>query len=187
MNNWTWHFIVVCWIVFLIYWFITAFNVKQTIEHHGNFRSRFFAAIIIAWLILILLPKRLSQLSLWHTSLYLGIFTDFIVLVGLGFAIWARITLGRNWSGNITFKKDHELIESGPYSLVRHPIYTGILLMAVGGAINYGQPSALILLLVLLLGFWVKYQEEEKVMIQHFPKQYKAYKKRVKAIIPFVV
>ena len=64
---------------------------------------------------------------------------DCVVAVGLAFSVWARVALGRNWSAEVTFKEGHELVASGPYGLVRHPIYTGLLLMGLGTAINYGR------------------------------------------------
>jgi protein-S-isoprenylcysteine O-methyltransferase len=105
---------------------------------------------------------------------------------GLALAIWARVTLGRNWSGTVTFKENHELVQSGPYALVRHPIYTALLLMYLGTALAIGAVGGLIGLPILFLSFWIKFRQEEAVMTAHFGNQYVDYKKRVRAIIPFV-
>jgi protein-S-isoprenylcysteine O-methyltransferase Ste14 len=113
--------------------------------------------------------------------------TDCIVVAGAAFTVWARITLGRNWSAEVTFKQDHELIESGPYALARHPIYTGLIVMALGTAINYGRAIGFALLLSLCGGTWWKARQEERVMSNHFPDAYAAYKTRVRAIIPFLL
>src|SRR5271155_5782786 len=75
--------------------------------------------------------------------------------------------LGRNWSANVAFKQDHELITSGPYSLVRHPIYTGMILMALGTVINLGQALGCPLSLLLCVGMWLKLRREEELMIEH--------------------
>ena len=109
------------------------------------------------------------------------------MLAGAAFTVWARVTLGRNWSAEVTFKQDHELIESGPYALVRHPIYTGLIAMALGTAINYGRAIGFALLLALCAGVWWKAREEEKIMTAHFADAYTEYRERVPAIIPFVL
>jgi len=128
-----------------------------------------------------------SQSQLWETTLALGVVTDCIVVAGAAFTVWARITLGRNWSAEVTFKQDHELIESGPYALARHPIYTGLIVMALGTAINYGRAIGFALLVALCGGLWWKARQEERVMSSHFPDAYAEYKTRVHAIIPFVL
>jgi len=87
----------------------------------------------------------------------------------------------------VTFKQDHELIESGPYALARHPIYTGLIVMALGTAINYGRAIGFALLAALCGGLWWKARQEERIMSTHFPEAYAAYKMRVRAIIPFVL
>jgi protein-S-isoprenylcysteine O-methyltransferase Ste14 len=87
----------------------------------------------------------------------------------------------------VTFKQDHELIESGPYALARHPIYTGLIVMALGTAINYGRAIGFVLLVALCGGLWGKARQEERVMSRHFPDAYPHYKMRVRAIIPFVL
>jgi protein-S-isoprenylcysteine O-methyltransferase len=130
--------------------------------------------------------KTFLQNNLWQTSVRLGIITDLIVLIGLIFAIWARAILGRNWSASITFKKGHKLIKHGPYSIVRHPIYTGLIIMSIGTAINIGQVYAFVMLVAFIIGFNGKFRQEEELMLKHFSKDYKAYKKRVKALVPFI-
>jgi protein-S-isoprenylcysteine O-methyltransferase Ste14 len=96
------------------------------------------------------------------------------------------MTLGRNWSGTVTFKENHELVVRGPYAYVRHPIYTGMMLMFLGTALAQGTFGALLSLPILFLSFWIKYRQEETLMIEHFGEQYRDYMKRVSAIIPFV-
>jgi protein-S-isoprenylcysteine O-methyltransferase Ste14 len=110
-----------------------------------------------------------------------------LTLLGLSVAIWARLTLGTNWSGTVTFKENHELIQSGPYAVVRHPIYTGLLLMFLGTAFAIGTVGAFLSVPTLFLSFWIKSRQEEALMIDHFGEQYAAYRQRVRAIIPFVL
>jgi protein-S-isoprenylcysteine O-methyltransferase Ste14 len=113
--------------------------------------------------------------------------TDCIVVAGVAVTVWARITLGRNWSVEPTFKQDHELIESGPYALARHPIYTGLLLMALGAAINIGRTLGVAVYVGLCAALWWKARQEEQIMSRHFPEAYSEYKTRVRAIVLFVL
>src|SRR5664280_467542 len=188
MNDWTSLFIEGCWIAWVDYWVVTAFATKRTVERGGFIGYRLVAGIVIVGLVA---AGRLlhvsSQSQLWQTTLALGVLTDCIVAAGAAFTVWARITLGRNWSAEVTFKQDHELIESGPYGLVRHPIYTGLIAMALGAAINYGHVLGFALLIGLCGGLWWKARQEEQIMFRHFPAAYAAYKARVHAIIPFVL
>lgn len=188
MTDSTWLFIEGCWIAWVIYWVIMAFTTKRTIERGGLVGYRLVTLIVVVGLIA---TGRLlhvsSQSQLWQTTLGVGVVGDCIVLAGAAFTVWARITLGRNWSAEVTFKQDHELIESGPYSLTRHPIYTGLIVMALGTAINYGRAIGFALLVALCGGLWWKARQEEQIMNKHFPEAYPEYKMRVHAIVPFVL
>lgn len=109
-----------------------------------------------------------------------------ITIAGCLFAIWARFTLGSNWSGRATVKAGHELITSGPYSIARHPIYTGLLVGALGTAVAEGQVRCLLGFVLIVLALAVKMSQEERLMLQTFPETYPAYRHRVKALIPGV-
>jgi protein-S-isoprenylcysteine O-methyltransferase Ste14 len=106
--------------------------------------------------------------------------------VGAAFAIWARLYLGRNWSGTITIKQDHQLIRTGPYALVRHPIYAGLALATLGTAIAIGEIRALAATGLVLIGLRLKSRLEETFMTEQFGAEYAQYKKDVRAMIPFV-
>ncbi len=110
-----------------------------------------------------------------------------LCIAGLGFCIWARLTLGRNWSGTVTLKEGHELIERGPYRVVRHPIYTGLLAMSLATAIVAGHVAGIAGLVLVFVSFSIKLGDEEKVMLKQFPEQYAAYQGRVRRLIPFVL
>jgi protein-S-isoprenylcysteine O-methyltransferase len=109
-----------------------------------------------------------------------------LTFLGLVFAVWARVQLGRNWSGAVTVKEDHQLIRRGPYAIVRHPIYTGLLLGIFGMALIIGEICALLGATILLLAFWLKTRTEEAFMRQHFGAQYTQYQHDVKGLIPFI-
>lgn len=110
-----------------------------------------------------------------------------ITVAGCFFAIWARITLGSNWSGRATVKAGHELITKGPYAIARHPIYTGILIGAVGTGLAMAEWRCLLGFALIALSFAAKIGQEEKLMMQTFPDAYPRYRHRVKALIPGVL
>ena len=109
-----------------------------------------------------------------------------LTLAGLLFACWARIFIGRNWSSAVTVKQNHELIRTGPYGIVRHPIYTGLLLAMLGTAIVISEVRGLIALALATISFWLKLQVEEQFMTGQFGAEYTAYKRDVKALVPFI-
>lgn len=111
-----------------------------------------------------------------------------LTLAGAALAIFARVFLGANWSGRVTIKQGHELIRRGPYSVVRHPIYSGLLLSVVGTAIVFGEVRHLLAIPLTLLGWWVKIHQEERLLTEEFGEQYAAYRREVRgAIIPYIL
>jgi protein-S-isoprenylcysteine O-methyltransferase Ste14 len=109
-----------------------------------------------------------------------------ITLAGVTFAIWARVMLGRNWSGVITVKEGHTLVRSGPYRFVRHPIYTGMLTAVAGTALTHGSVRGVVALPFVAFGFWLKTRTEEGFMVQEFGEDYRRYMHEVRALVPFV-
>ncbi len=107
-----------------------------------------------------------------------------LTILGSGFAIWARLMLGSNWSARATVKADHELITNGPYAVARHPIYTGLLLASLGTALAEGEWHGLLGVFVISLALTVKMSQEERLMVQTFPATYPEYRRAVKALIP---
>jgi len=180
----------VCWIIFVVVWLLGAISTKRTIYRENTAeRARYWLVLVIGYFLVIKsssLPPPFDCLVVPHTtsSAWIG---AFLCVSGLVFAIWARVILGRNWSGVITLKEGHELIERGPYRIVRHPIYTGILAMFAGTAIAIGYFGGFLGLLLVFVSFWLKLKREEDLMLKHFPDKYAAYQRRVKRIIPFLV
>lgn len=109
-----------------------------------------------------------------------------VCVVGLGVTIWSRWTLGGNWSSDVRYKEGHQLVKTGPYRFVRHPIYSGVLLMCLGPTIQFGRLHYWLGIIIIGIGLWIKLKQEETVMLRHFP-EYSAYRKRVKTLLPFVV
>jgi len=110
-----------------------------------------------------------------------------LTATGIGFAIAARLWIGGNWSGRVTIKEQHELIQSGPYAVVRHPIYSGFLLALLGTALVHGELRGLFGFALAALGWVLKLRTEEAFLSQQFGDAYLDYKQRVKALAPFVV
>ena len=174
------------WLAWLLYWIMAAADVKPTLWRE-TLASRLFhrvpltlAAILLAPLEPIMTARCLPQGPLFP---FLG---AIMVAVGLGFAIWARRHLGGNWSGLVTLKEDHSLIQTGPYKYVRHPIYTGLLLAFVGSAVAIGEWRGILLVALALLAFVLKIRLEEVGMRKTFA-EYERYQRTTAALIPFVL
>jgi protein-S-isoprenylcysteine O-methyltransferase Ste14 len=179
-----------CWIVFVAVWLVAAVSTKRSVYRESRAqRLSYWLLIVMAYLLLLRgrqLPYPLNLRVVSHAA-PIALAAAVLCIAGLAFAVWARATLGRNWSGVVTLKEGHELVERGPYRFVRHPIYTGILTMFFATALVRGHLAGLAAVLLLLASFWIKLGREEKLMLQQFPERYAAYQHRVKRIIPFVL
>jgi protein-S-isoprenylcysteine O-methyltransferase len=178
------------WLGLWLIWLVSALTVKPSVKKQ-SFGSRWTQnpLVIVAFALLFAreiwpAPLRRRILPESVTVMWVGLA---LAVAGFCFAIWARLWIGRNWSGNVTIKDQHELIQGGPYRLVRHPIYSGLLLAFLGTAIIYGEVRCFIGFPVAVLGFWLKARLEESFMLQQFGAAYADYKHRVKALVPFVV
>jgi protein-S-isoprenylcysteine O-methyltransferase Ste14 len=186
--TWARAFIALCWVGWLAYWVAMGFRNKRTVERASVLGYRVVA--IAAFVVLAIVGRALNVSAhsrTWQTPLALALACDLIVLAGLAFTVWARVVLAGNWSAEVTFKEDHELIDAGPYRLVRHPIYTGLLAMALGTALVYGRAVGFALLVAVCVALWWKARTEERVMLAHFGDSYAEYKRRTHAIVPFVL
>jgi protein-S-isoprenylcysteine O-methyltransferase Ste14 len=128
-----------------------------------------------------------SNSILFSSTPFLLFLGSALTVLGLAGAIWARTYLGRNWSGYVTYKENHELVTKGPYRFVRHPIYGSLLLMLAGAFIYYGSLLILMIFTALFAAFIARMRKEEQIMTKLFGKRYTDYKKRTKALIPFVL
>ena len=179
-----------CWIAFVAVWLVAAVSTKRTVYRESRAqRLRYWVLLVIAYLLLVHARQLSYPLNLrviphaasiaWAGAL--------LCMAGLAVALWARVILGRNWSGVVTLKEGHELVERGPYRFVRHPIYTGILTMFFATALVRGHVAGFAGVLLMFASFWIKLGREEKLMLQQFPERYAAYQYRAKRIIPFVL
>jgi len=175
------------WIAWLVVWILWAIRGKRTQQREGASSRLSYTILNIAafWLMFAgdveqqWLRTRLYTLNPWVEALGIA-----ITAAGLGFAIWARAYLGTNWSGAVTVKVGHELVRSGPYRWVRHPIYSGMLLAMLGTALVRHQVRGFIAVVVLYAGFVIKSRIEEQVMSATFGPEYAQYASTTGAIIP---
>ncbi|MEP7015122.1 MAG: isoprenylcysteine carboxylmethyltransferase family protein [Verrucomicrobiota bacterium] len=179
-----------CWMIFAVVWLLAAISTKRTVYRESPAqRSRYVVPLLIGCVFIFrghLFPYPLNVQVIPYTDA-IALAAAILCIGGLGFCLWARATLGRNWSGTVTLKEDHELIVRGPYRFVRHPIYTGLLAMFIATVIQSGHVAGIIGAAIVFVSFWIKLIEEEQVMLKQFPDQYPSYQQRVKRIIPFIL
>ena len=182
-------FFPVVWIVFLLYWQIKAVGTKTT-QRLEPVASRILRALTFLVAIILLSTTRIPlpwlYLHLWPGGLWPSWLGATVMVAGLLFAVWAREHLGSNWSRSVTIKQGHELITSGPYAVVRHPIYTGILAGFLGTAIALSQVRGFIGLILICLIFWVKLRMEEQWMRSQFGETYGTYADQTAALVPYL-
>jgi protein-S-isoprenylcysteine O-methyltransferase Ste14 len=173
--------IAVVWIVFWVYWLVSAFGAKE-----GTGGRRRIPANGLSVLAVILLLRVFSGGSLAVHSQVLEAIGAVVFACGIALAIWARVHLGRNWGMPMTEKTEPELVTSGPYRFVRHPIYSGLLAGVLGTAL---ATNLIGLIVVAVLGgyFYYSASVEERNLAATFPTAYPAYRSSTKMLVPFVL
>jgi protein-S-isoprenylcysteine O-methyltransferase Ste14 len=170
------------WAVFWLYWLAAAFTMKRgRVPWSREIGVRLVIVAVVIGIVRIGAFHHSGVRSdAWRASVGLLLF-----VVGLGGAVWARLHIGRNWGTPMTRKDDPELITSGPYRFIRHPIYSGILLAGVGTAVGLNWRW---LIFVVIAGGYFIYSAtvEERYMAERFPAEYDAYKHTTKMLVPFV-
>ena len=182
-------FFPVVWIVFIVYWRIKAAGTKTT-QRIEPAASRIIRAVVLLIVVAILsiprIPLPWLYRQLWPSGLWSFCIGAVVTVAGLLFAVWARRHLASNWSSAVTIKQGHELITTGPYALVRHPIYTGILTGFLGSAIALCQVRGIIGIVLMFLVFWAKFRREEQWMRSQFGETYSIYALRTAALVPYL-
>ena len=175
------------WIAWCVYWMWASRGAKAT-ERREPIGSRLlhivplFIAVLLLWggrLPLGALNERLFPWAPWE--FWLG---ASITAAGLLLTVWARVHIGRNWSGVVTIKQDHELVDTGPYAFVRHPIYTGLLVAFIGSALGRDEWRGVLAAAIAWAALWRKLKVEERWMTERFGERYADYRRRVPALIP---
>jgi protein-S-isoprenylcysteine O-methyltransferase Ste14 len=159
------------WILFAAYWLVSALKRKKTKQRESIVQRLVYISPLLVAFFFLFNPRAsfafLATYSVPHTPevQWAGVA---VMLAGLAFAVWARVHLGTNWSGVVTLKEGHELIRTGPYRNIRHPIYTGILIGFLGSAIVNGQVRGLIAVAIIWASFYIKARREEAFLGQEF-------------------
>jgi len=181
--------IIAEWIVFAASWLLAAAWRRPVRQRLGIKRELTYRAILIVGGLVSLIPSHGYEgpLRLWHVDAIQAWLCVLLIAAGFLFSWWARVHLGDLWSGQITTKDGHTLIDTGPYALVRHPIYTGILMAVYATAVAKGTIPGLIGLILITAGLWIKATLEERWLSTELQDEaYRRYRRRVPMLIPFM-
>lgn len=199
LGMWPQTAIYIPWDIWAVTWIAAALWSNRTVSRPEVGRELFYRIIALAGFVFLLggnLRYHNGELSWQNWPGFLGEARYAplpvswamvgLTFVGFAFAWWARIHLGRLWSGRITRKEGHHVVDTGPYAIVRHPIYTGILLSGIATAIALGAVHACIGAFLLIVGYWMKARIEESWLREQLgPADYDAYRQRVPMLVPF--
>jgi protein-S-isoprenylcysteine O-methyltransferase Ste14 len=185
------------WIVWILSWMAAAIWTNRTVKRpEFGWRSLYRFPEVLGFALLLGFFGRIDKAgrlhafemtTLWPVPPALAGLMVVLCVTGFAFAWWARLHLGRLWSGTVTKKEGHHVVDTGPYRIVRHPIYTGILISALATAVEQASPPALAGVLFLFLGFWIKARLEENFLRTELGAEaYDAYARRTAMLVPFV-
>jgi protein-S-isoprenylcysteine O-methyltransferase Ste14 len=182
------HYLIdVPWIVFAAYWLISALKTRRTV-HREPFVARYGVMLIEVFGFTLLWSRDADIGVLGQHFLPRSLAQTAVAIVlawtGIAIALWARYNLGQFWSGRITLKEDHHLIRSGPYVYVRHPIYTGLDLAAIGSALSIDRWRCVLGGFIIIVGFVIKAKREEALLLQQFGASFEEHRKRTGFLIP---
>lgn len=179
-------YIGAAWITLAVVWLVGAFTTKKTVRAQPGRNRVVYVTLVLLGALLFNVRFGFLAMRVLPATAALAFTGLALTIAGVAFTIWARFYLGSNWSGRPTIKEGHTLIRSGPYAVVRHPIYSGISLGLLGTAIAQGKLGALVGTVFVLIAFKVKSRLEEAFMTEQFGPKYLNYKEQVKGLIPFV-
>jgi protein-S-isoprenylcysteine O-methyltransferase Ste14 len=181
----------VLWLAWGLYWWVSRFSASKAKRVQTSLaRTLYLAEMVLAGVLLgysNLGIDWLNQLVFPRTSETLFFAGLALTAAGIGFSVWARVHLGQYWSGNVTLKEGHRLIRSGPYAMVRHPIYTGLLLAFLGTAVALDEVRGYLAFLIAVEANVRKFKLEERWLTEEFGEEYSRYRREVKSIVPGVV
>ena len=176
------------WLLFSAFWLIAAFRSKSASRTEGSFQ-RLSHILFMAVGFVLLYDSAPSYLNWLNHSFvperqWIGWLGAWLTLAGVLFAIWARIRIGKEWSGEVQIKEGHQLIRSGPYAHIRHPIYTGLLIAVMGTAFAVDEYRALLGVLVIYIGFARKAKKEESFLAAQFGSAFDEHRHRTGFFLP---
>jgi len=175
------------WLAWGVFWFVASPFVKNDkVSERMSRRLHYMIPMVVGFFLVF---QRLTPGSI-HGQLYyshgIDISGNLLTLGGLVLSVWARIRLGRNWSGHINLKEGHKLIRTGPYRFVRHPIYTGMSAAAAGSAMTAATGGAYVGLALIFIAILIKIRREERIMLSEFGEEYQRFKQEAASLLPFV-
>jgi len=181
--------IQICWFILFIFWVISSVGAKKNLQGNKQKLSSSLRLILITVSVSIIFNitglRQLIKYPILSFTPFVQTIGVFICASGIAFAIWAKIHLGKNWGMPMAIKENPELIATGPYYFIRHPIYTGILIAAFGSMVTVGF-MWLVWFIIFLVSFTYSARKEEKNMLLQFPEEYRDYMNRTKMFIPFI-
>ena len=178
--------VALAWILWAAYWFIAGLKVNATRSSEGLLlRATHLVPLAIGFFLIFDAAHPYIYGRLYHSQ-PIRVAGFVLALAGLLFAVWGRIHLGKYWSGIITLKEGHELIRTGPYRFVRHPLYTGFLTAVVGSAIVSATADAFVGCALIMAAYLIKIRREESVLMREFGDKYQQYRTQVRALVPYV-
>lgn len=181
--------ISICWLIFFLVWLITALGARKNIpaksQKIGSFARLVMTTVIVSLAFNITGLRRLVNYHVFPAVPFVQYLGVFICALGIAFAIWARIHLGKNWGMPMALKDQPDLVRTGPYRLIRHPIYTGIAVAMLGSMITVGF-TWLVWLMLSGVYFIYSAKKEEKVLLLQFPGEYSEYMHQTKMFIPYI-
>lgn len=179
--------IQISWLVFLVYWIVAAFSVNPMRSPEPPARRIFYLLLIVVSLILFNADSRYFgplNLRFIPRSYWIAFAGALLTAAGIAFAIWARNHIGRFWSGSVAIREDHQLIRSGPYSRIRHPIYTGILVALAGTTLAVGNYRALLAFLLIFVSLIYKARLEEALLTREFGPAFDDHRRHAGFFLP---
>ena len=182
-----WQLDLIPWYAFLLYFGVSTLRVKQTkVSEDPAKRLLHVGPMVLAALLLFSRSLRIGSLGARFIAAEIAVqyFGLALTFLGVAIAIWARYCLGEYWSSRVTLKVDHQIIRSGPYAYVRHPLYTGMLLGIAGTALVVGEWRGIVAFLLALASFWRKASSEEFLLSSEFGDQYAEYRRHTGFLTP---
>ena len=172
---------IALWLLIFVYWIVKSRN-KGILNELAGLTKLLFSGLVLH------IPAVLPFKYFTYRQ-FMGIEVIGLLIVTFGFfiCIWARQCLSENWSGKVIIQKEHTLIKKGPYKIIRHPIYSGVLIMMLGSGIIIGNVFDFVWVLFCFIGLYRKSKQEEQLLEKEFGKEYDAYKRETKMIIPNIL
>lgn len=178
--------IKLAWASFVLYWLFSALHVKKIKRREPSAQRLTYLLVIAfaAFLLSALFPDTFLSRRFVPEGAWVDILGAILTVSGVAFAIWARAHIGRNWSASVALREGHQLIRTGPYAHIRHPIYTGALLALAGTSLAIGNFRAIFFFAIVLAGFTIKARKEEALLSGEFGPTFEEHRRHTGFFLP---